>query len=1090
MADADEPLDQQTKRRRRLWPRRKRFQFLLILLLLLFASSVLSWQSRDDIADDLITSQLDVLGIEATYEIESIGVTEQVLTNFVVGDPNDPDLVIERVELVPVVQFLGADIGTLTLIRPRLRASYVNGEFSMGALDTVFESESETDPALPGWNLRLVDARARIRTDFGAVGIKADGAGRLNGGFQGVAALAAPDWQMGTCSWAAAVMTGEIRTSQGRPHFDGPLSMRGLSCSEPDISMPEVLIQSSLRGDDDLGGLSGDIQLSQTDGQIVGVNASQLAAALDFDWRDGIGNGRYDLAADRLTSDYANISNAGFEGGIRYRTVDGRWELDGGLSGNDLTLGTAVGESLTAATEAGAGTLAAPLLVRFSKALNSGLIDSRLEAELLIRQTGDGLSLVIPEARVRDGRGDALLAVSQAQWSMGDDAGSRMAGNFSVGGANMPQIDGRMEGATGASPALRMRMAPYRAGQSELGIPQLTLSPTSGGVWRISGSAIASGDIPGGSVKGLVLPINGMWSDRAGLALWQRCTDIGFTSLQLADLQLARDRIAICPEGQSAIVRSGNDGLQINGSIRGLDLSGQLGDSPIRLASDQIGISGADGVTAQNVQVTLGETDALSQLEIDQISAAFGEGTSGTFAGLSGGLSAVPLDISAGQGDWRFADGILALSDTQFFISDRTEDERFEPLYARGASLLLAENRITANATMRHPGTDRTIVVVDLSHDLGTSTGFADLNVPGILFDDQLEPGARIDQCDDSVSTASGATGLTCLATGVIALAEGVITGSGRIDWDPENVTSSGSFSTDEFDFAAAFGPVQNVSGTIEFSDLLSLTTDGNQQLNIGIIDPGIEVYDGTLEFALIDGTQVSVKGGEWPFFGGTMYLRPTDLDFGVSEQRSYVIEIEGVDAAQFVTAMEFSNISASGTFDGTIPLIFDVSGDGRIVNGLLLSRPPGGNLSYVGELTYEDTGFIANYAFQSLRSLDFNQMMVEMDGPLTGEIITRMLFDGVSQGEGADRNFITRRLAKLPIRFNVNIRASFYQLLNDLLKTYDPASNIEPSSLGLIRGPDGRMVRPSVLDKTPPAESEAAEDEPLIQTQESETLP
>ena len=44
-----------------------------------------------------------------------------------------------------------------------------------------------------------------------------------------------------------------------------------------------------------------------------------------------------------------------------------------------------------------------------------------------------------------------------------------------------------------------------------------------------------------------------------------------------------------------------------------------------------------------------------------------------------------------------------------------------------------------------------------------------------------------------------------------------------------------------------------------------------------------------------------------------------------------------------FVTEMELTNLSATGTFDGTVPIIFDADGNGRIERGLLLSRAGGG---------------------------------------------------------------------------------------------------------------------------------------------------
>jgi hypothetical protein len=194
---------------------------------------------------------------------------------------------------------------------------------------------------------------------------------------------------------------------------------------------------------------------------------------------------------------------------------------------------------------------------------------------------------------------------------------------------------------------------------------------------------------------------------------------------------------------------------------------------------------------------------------------------------------------------------------------------------------------------------------------------------------------------------------------------------------------------------------------------------------------------------------------------------------------------------------MDLSNISATGIFDGIIPIVFDTSGNGKIVGGHLASRPPGGNVSYVGELTYKDLSPIANFAFDALKSLDYTQMNIAMDGSLTGEIVTKVSFDGVKQGAGAKRNFITRRFENLPLRFNINIRAPFYQLITSIKAMYDPASVRDPRSLGLLSD-DGKRLK-SVVSPPPPAikPGDLVPDNPSsqppvqpIQDNESESMP
>jgi len=149
----------------------------------------------------------------------------------------------------------------------------------------------------------------------------------------------------------------------------------------------------------------------------------------------------------------------------------------------------------------------------------------------------------------------------------------------------------------------------------------------------------------------------------------------------------------------------------------------------------------------------------------------------------------------------------------------------------------------------------------------------------------------------------------------------------------------------------------------------------------------------------------------------------------------------------------------------------------------MLVAREGGGNIAYIGELSYEDLGTMGNYAFSALRSLDYRQMRVGLGGQLDGEIITRFEFDGVRQGAGASRNFVTRRLARLPILFKVNVRSeNFHQLATMVRSLWDIDYLGSPVDRGLLKAEDGRFVPanparptlPGAIQPVQPAESES----------------
>jgi hypothetical protein len=142
----------------------------------------------------------------------------------------------------------------------------------------------------------------------------------------------------------------------------------------------------------------------------------------------------------------------------------------------------------------------------------------------------------------------------------------------------------------------------------------------------------------------------------------------------------------------------------------------------------------------------------------------------------------------------------------------------------------------------------------------------------------------------------------------------------------------------------------------------------------------------------------VQVNGAQWPFMGGRLSLEPTTLRFALAENRNFTLVIDGLDAAQFVSRMEMANISATGVFDGRLPVVFDANGG---TSWAVRSPRAGGNVSYVGALTYKDLSFMANYAFQALRSLDYKHMTIALRGDIAGDFVTQVQFGGVSQGRG-----------------------------------------------------------------------------------------
>lgn len=1013
------------------------------------------WLNRDSLADRLIASQLRDLGLPATYQIARIGPGQQILRNIVIGDPRHPDLTIEQAEIELTPRLGWPTIGRVRLLRPRLYGTWQGARFSMGTLDRLFQRDAKGAPGgLPEIDLTVVDGGMRIVGDHGQIGLALSGQGRLRSGFAGTLAATAPGLAAAGCVGGPAQLFGQVTTVDARPAFSGTLRAGLLACGKGGVRQAEQFklatarLQIMARADPGLDG--GEARIAVQTGAVAaaGLRAQGVNGTIEAAYRRASLTARYDLIGRKVAHPQLAAGTLALAGLVRARGALDRFETEGTLGAGDLRIGAELGRAWTGLEQAGAGTLAAPLLRQARAALDREGHGSRFTAGYVLRKGGEGLNLVLPQGRLTGGSGATLLALSRLRFASA--AGTpRLAGNFTTNGAELPHLTGRLEDGEKGRTRVTIAMADYRAGAARLAIPQLTLVQERNGALTFSGRAVASGALPGGHAENLALPLDGARSTAGDLALWRGCTELRFDALTMANLAIDQHAVTLCPAARQAILTSDRRGTSMAAGTPALLLTGRLGETPVRIASGPAGYAWHGGqpgrMFVSALDVALGPLQTASRFRVTNLDAVLGRELKGTFAGGDVRLSAVPLNLLDANGAWQMANGILSLSDGAFRIEDRAVEPRFEPLVTQGARLTLSDNVISAKATLFEPKTRREVTALTLRHDLASGRGRADLQVARLAFDKALQPDMLSKQL-----------------LGVVANVQGTIGGAGQIDWTAQRMSSTGRFTTSGLDLAAAFGPAQGIVGTVEFTDLLGLVTAPHQRLAIAAINPGIEVAAGELLFQLKPDGVAAIEGGHWPLLGGSISLRPGEFRMGLAETRRFVIDIEALDAARFLTQMELANISATGTFDGTLPLVFDQNG-GRIEGGLLVSRPPGGSLSYVGALTYKDLSPMANFAFDALKSLDYRTMQIGMDGALEGEIVTRVRFDGVKQGAGAKRNFLTRRLASLPLQFNVNLRAPFYGLINSFKAMYDQDYLPDPRTLGLIDAQGRPMKRPSV---------------------------
>lgn len=994
------------------------------------------WLAREPIADEFIRDALESRGVPAQYRIDRIGFRSEVLSNIVIGNPKRPDLTAKKVEVLLGYGWSGPYVSEIHADGVRLYGRFVDGRLSFGSLDK-FRDPTSTDPfALPDLSAVLRDARARVETPWGNIGAALNGGGNLRRDFTGRLALVAPSIAAGGCRGEGISYYGTLLVRDVRPQLAGPLRGRTLRCADGSVSAASPQIALDLSLSEDLQSWKGKADASIAQLVAGPVRADRLGVMARFEGTAV--RTKLDVKAEmaRLRgADFAaetvNLDAKGLVGSAAPR-------LDGRISFARASGSEAVRRSIAENARNLEGTPIGPLAVKAALALSRALADTGGSAGFEL--TGEGptarVDLIAPQLTSASGAYFTSSADSRIGYLYGAAEPAVLAsGRWSFGGDDLPtgtlRLDRSAEGVVTGLASLQ----PYNADKARLALDPLRFTGQPNGLLRFATVVNLSGPIAGGRVEQLSVPLRGFLSPTGTLALDGGCTRIGADRIDVGGFRLAKSAIDLCSRPGGALLSVSPGGLRGTIHIPAIRLRGTSGSSPFGLNSGPAKIDLADfRWSLALADIRLGEGESATRFSAQSMSGrASAQGMAGDLVGAKGKIGAVPLNMSEIGGEWRWANGALTL-DGRLTVTDAATDPRFFPLVSEKANLRFANGLIEARAGFNERKTGTKILDAVIRHRLSDSSGSADLILKELRFGESFQP----DQ-------------LTNLALGVVANVQGSVVGDGRIEWTAQGVTSRGTFATADANLAAAFGPVSGLTTTISFDDLIGLKSAPGQVARIKEINPGIPVIDGTIDYQLLDNSRVRVEGGSWPFAGGKLLLHPTTLDFSAEKARRLSFDIVGVDAAVFLQSFGFDNINATGVFDGTLPVEFDGMG-GRIVNGRIDSRGGGGTLAYVGELSNRNLGVVANFAFGALRSLKYDDLTVILNGDLDGEMVTDIRFGGVGQGEGATRNFLTNQVAKLPLVFNVKIRAPFRQLLTSAKGFYDPSLLIEQNLPALMR--------------------------------------
>ncbi len=1017
------------------------------------------WAFRMPLAHMAISRTLETRGIASEFIVERLDLAGASLRDVSLGEN---DFAARRVE----VDFAWRPAPALDAVRLDglvLRATLNEEGLSLGALDALLPRGDDGAAELPDLALNIADGAALVRTPYGEALLALSAAGRFGEDFAARALLNegafAPHGEDVRLE-ASARSDGAGLHMEARGGFaafrDDDLAFEGgavqVNLSGTDLAALSARIDADLGsariGDTLVEGMSARAALSRGEAGHWGgdVALSLVSGALSETWR--FGEARY--AADLVIAETPMLSGEARIDRLALTPSGARAFARGWPALEALPLGPLSASARDAVLRAFEDArVSAPLRVVFGEAL---------------RVSAPGRVRVESAAGVRalaQPRGDAPLVTL----SLGDEVRVSGAGALEIAGPGAPpariELERLQSDSAGAVSAFgAASIADWSAGGARLDAPAIAWDFKQHGgrsTLRLTSDARISGPLGAAFVEDLAAPYDILlrWGDGVSVSLADgRCLNATFETLSAPGLVFQNGAAPLCMQGDVFFAQNRVGETRGGVTLAAPRFAGHVEGAPAQRADFAAAridarFSGAasqfvmDAAIDQPRLDVLRARDAVLRLRGSRIDAKLlaADGTWSARGVLEGGEAddpTLPARVRGARADWsatpegdeaiiRFENGFAALQDAPPPNAPADRRRAFNPMEARDIEGVLRGGVLTADGVVLLAEGARRLSAFDLSHDLNANAGEARIRLDGLRFDETLQPFE-----------------ITELARGVVENVRGPVGGAVIATWRGEEVRARGQFILDGLSLATSTLPViEGVSGAVAFDDLFLLTTPPAQSLTIARLNPGVEVRDGALRFQLLGEGAVSLEHAAWPFAGGELSIEPTRLTLGAEETRLNLV-LRKVDVAALLAQLNVPDLVATGEVGGRFPLRLTTTG-AFVENGELAASEAGGTIVYAGAAGKDAQG-PAKLAFDALTQFRYDDLSLEINGDLAGELVTAINFRGRNASAvelGAGPGPIRTRVAGVPFIFNVRVTAPFRRLGEIAAGAFDPRAAI-----------------------------------------------
>lgn len=975
-----------------------------VVLVLLAA---LLWLNRRTAAREILVGWLDRRGVAAQVEVERLE-----LNGFVarvrIGDPRDPDVSVERVEVDYALSApwsrsgLGLTASRVRLVRPVLKARWRDGRLSLGSLDPILE-EFTGRPPRPDSRAPVIlieGGRVWLDTEYGPVAALVDA--RLDNGKLMRLSARVP---------AAALRSGDIEarglTAAVELTTVGDRTAVTVDAAAERFAVGETrgeAVQARITGDlpyPDLKGRRGDgrvgLSLNLRAGALalgetrLGQATADLAFAgsttgwleafrIDGETRGAVGAGT--LEAPGASARGAALDLNGSRVVVEKTTAGLGWRLEGparlrlasGRAGTLAVTGAALSSTnVTAGGRGAAFEASGPVLLEAASLSADELVLRQARARLALDITHAGATAITANGAVEAGGGAWPLFGAPTRDDLPDLAEIKRAlGDFSL---SAPSI-AFSTGSAGTRVALTR---------------PVVVAPRNGGMLTVSaapGRAVfeaGPNETGGGALRMAATPGRGLPRLDFDVSDW-RLTPGGF------EARLAGEAALDFDVARDLTLRTAGTLASDNGRLTYVTrdcAAVAIG----RLAFDANAVTDVSASLCPMARPLLTVADGNWRVD-------------GALRGLSAEARGFQLKIADGAGELAAGGGPRGLwADARITAaraSDLTAPLRFNPLNASGAVALRDER--WSGAFDLATGARR-IAALTLAHDGRSGVG-------GVAFETR-----------DLTFEAGGLqpSDLTPLTQGLVSSpAVGTVAFAGRFDWTPTGTSSGGVLDVPGLDFVSPAGPVKNLHGRVEFTSLTPLETAPGQALRADLVQAASPISDLAVTFSL-GADALTVSTGDLRAAQGRVRVEPFSIPLDPSKGFGGVIVIEDVQLGDLIAGAGFQDsVGMDAVVSGRLPFTSDRENGIRITGGTLYAVQPG-RLSIKREaLSDLEAGgggevppnTVEDLAYQAMENLAFEVLTASVNSLDEGRL--GVLFHVVGRHDPPERQELRLSLSEL----------------------------------------------------------------------------